>query len=272
MKAKKLLSLALVAVLSVGLVACGAKKDSGKSQGDDKTIVVGATANPHAEILNKVVKPLLEKDGYKLEVKVFNDYVLPNTALLDNSLDANYYQHVPYLEEFNSKNKTDLTYTVKVHLEPMGAYSKKITKIADLKDKALIGVPNDPTNESRALQLLAKEGLIKVADKKLLTKNDITENKKNIVIKEIGAEQLPASLPDLDLAVINSNYAIEAKLNPTKDSIAIESSDSPYANIIAVKKENKDSEKIKALSKAVTSPEVKKFIEDTYKGAIVATF
>ena len=154
----------------------------------------------------------------------------------------------------------------------MGAYSKKITKIADLKDKAVIGVPNDPTNESRALQLLAKEGLIKVADKKLLTKNDITENKKNIVIKEIGAEQLPASLPDLDLAVINSNYAIEAKLNPTKDSIAIESSDSPYANIIAVKKENKDSEKIKALSKAVTSPEVKKFIEDTYKGAIVATF
>ena len=194
-----------------------------------------------------------------MEVKVFNDYVLPNTALLDNSLDANYYQHVPYLEEFNSKNKTDLTYTVKVHLEPMGAYSKKITKIADLKDKAVIGVPNDPTNESRALQLLAKEGLIKVADKKLLTKNDITENKKNIVIKEIGAEQLPASLPDLDLAVINSN-------------IAIESSDSPYANIIAVKKENKDSEKIKALSKAVTSPEVKKFIEDTYKGAIVATF
>lgn len=272
MKAKKLLSLAAIAVLSIGLVACGAKKEAGKTGGDDKTILVGATANPHAEILNKVVKPLLEKDGYTLNVKVFNDYVLPNTALNDNSLDANYFQHEPYLKEFNSKNKTDLTYTVKVHLEPMGGYSKKIKKIAELKDNAIVGVPNDPTNESRALQLLAKEGLIKVADKELLTKNDITENKKNLVIKEIVAEQLPASLPDLDLAFINSNYALEAKLNPTKDSLIIESGDSPYSNLIAVKKENKDAEKIKALSKAVTSPEVKKFIEETYKGAIVPSF
>ena len=273
MKAKKFLTLTAVAVLSVGLVACGAKKDSKEASGaDDKTITVGATANPHAEILNNVVKPLLEKEGYTLNVKVFNDYILPNTALNDKSLDANFFQHVPYLEEFNKKNNTDLDYTVKVHLEPMGVYSKKVKSLSEVADKALVGVPNDPTNESRALKILAKEGLIKVADKELLTKNDITENTKNIEIKEIAAEQLPASLPDLDIAVINSNYALEAKLNPTKDSIALESTDSPYANIIAVRKDTKDSEKIKALDKAVNSPEVKKYIEDTYKGAIVPAF
>ena len=271
MKAIKLLTLAAVAVLSLGLVACGSNKEE-KSAGDDKTIVIGASANPHAEILNNAVKPALEKEGYKLDVKVFNDYVLPNKGLSEKSLDANYYQHVPYLEEYNKKNNTDLEYTVKVHLEPMGIYSDKIKNLSELKDGAVVAVPNDPTNESRALELLAKEDIIKVADKKLLTKNDITENPKKIEIKELAAEQLPTALKDVDIAVINSNYALQAKLNPTKDAIALESKDSPYANVIAVRPDNKDSEKIKALNKAITSPEVKKYIEDTYKGAIIPSF
>lgn len=275
MKAKKLLTLAAVAVLSLGLVACSAKSSENKadnSAGDDKTIVVGATANPHAEILNNAVKPLLEKEGYKLDVKVFNDYILPNKGLTEKSLDANYYQHVPYLEEYNSKNGTDLTYTVKVHIEPMAVFSNSIKNIKDVKDGALVIIPNDPTNETRALKIFEKEGLIKLADKELLTKNDITENPKNLEFKEVVAEQIPASLKDADLAAINANYAISAKLNPVKDSIAIESTDSPYANVLAVRADNKESEKIKALGKALTSPEVKKYIEDTYKGAVVPAF
>lgn len=207
-----------------------------------------------------------------MDVKVFNDYVLPNKGLTEKSLDANYYQHIPYLDEYNAKNKTDIAYTVKVHLEPMGVYSESLKKVSDAKEGARVAVPNDATNESRALKLLAKEGLIKVADKDLLTKNDITENPKKIEVKELSAEQLPTALKDVDLAVINSNYALQAKLNPTKDAIAIESTDSPYANILAVNKENKDSEKIKALSKALTSPEVKKYIEEKFNGAIIASF
>lgn len=271
MKVKKLLTLVLVAVLSLGLVACGNNKEERKT-GDDNTIIVGASANPHAEILNNAVKPALEKEGYKLDVKVFNDYVLPNKGLSEKSLDANFYQHVPYLEEYNKKNNTDLEYTVKVHLEPMGIYSDKIKKLSDLKEGAVVAIPNDPTNESRALQLLAKEGVIKVADKKLLTKNDITKNPKRIEIKELAAEQLPTALKDVEIAVINSNYALQAKLNPTKDVIAVESKESPYANVIAVRPDNKDSEKIKALNKAITSPEVKKYIDDNYKGAIIPSF
>lgn len=276
MKAKKVLSLAAVAFLAVGLLAgCGAKQEKeseGAKTSDDKVITVGATANPHAEILNDAVKPLLEKEGYTLNVKVFNDYVLPNKALQDKSLDANYFQHVPYLTEFNSKNGTDLTYTVKVHIEPMAAFSDKVKKLEELKDGATIAVPNDPTNESRALKLLADAGLFKVADKELLTKNDITENPKNFVIKELAAEQLPQALKDVDLDVINSNYALQAKLNPVKDSLVIESKDSPYANVLAVRPDDKDSEKIKALGKALNSPEVKEYIEKTYDGAVVPAF
>lgn len=272
MKLKKVLAFTALAVVSLGLVACGSSKESANKTGDDKVIVIGATANPHAEILNEAVKPILEKDGYKLDVKVFNDYILPNKGLSEKSLDANFYQHIPYLEEYNKKNNTDLTYTVKVHLEPMGVYSDKIKNLKDLKDGAMISVPNDPTNESRALKLLAKEGLIKVSDKELLTKTDITENPKKIEIKELAAEQLPTALKDVDAAVINSNYALQGKLNPVKDSIAIESKDSPYANVIAVRSDNKDSEKIKELSKAINSPEVKKYIEEKYNGAIIPSF
>lgn len=270
MKAKKLLTLAAVAVLSLGLVACGS---GSKDSAEDKTIKVGATPSPHAEVLNNAVKPLLEKEGYTLDVQVFNDYILPNKALSEGSLDANYFQHVPYLEEYNSQNKTDLTYTVKVHIEPMGVYSDKVKDVKDVKEGGIVAVPNDPTNESRALKLLEKAGLIKLAEgKELLNKNDIVENPKKLEIKELAAEQLPTALKDVDLDVINANYALQAKLNPAKDALLLESGDSPYANVLAVAPANKDAEKIKALSKAITSPEVKKYIEDNYGGAVLAAF
>lgn len=268
MKLKKLLSVVAAGVLVFNLVGCSNKK----ADVDEKTIVVGATPNPHAQILTEVVKPILEKDGYKLELKEFNDYVLPNEALNDGSLDANFFQHIPYLEEMNNQKGYELTYTVKVHIEPMGIYSDKIKDVKDLKDGAIIAVPNDPTNETRALKLLEKQGIIKLDDKKLLTKTDVKENVKNVKIKEMSAEQLTNVIQDVDLAVINSNYALVAKLNPVKDSLALESSDSPYANILAVRKDNKESEKIKELSKALNSKEVKEYIEQKYNGAIVPAF
>lgn len=275
MKAKKILTGFLVGVLTIGLVACGQNgggNEEKKSAGDDKTIVIGATPNPHAEILQEAVKPILEKEGYKLDVKIFNDYVLPNEGLNEGSLDANYFQHLPYLEETVKAKGYKLTSVAKVHLEPMGVYSEKIKDIKDVKDGATVTIPNDPTNGARAIKLLQKAGLIIVKDMELPTVNDITENTKNINIKEMDAPQLPTTLKDVDLSVINSNFALEAKLNPLKDSLFIEDKDSPYANIIAVREDNKDTDKIKALTKAINSPEVKKFIEDKYKGAIIPSF
>lgn len=269
---KKILSILLVSSIAVslfGLTGCGAKNEG--SDDAKKTIVVGASPEPHAEILEKV-KPILEKEGYTLEIKEFTDYVTPNTALQAGELDANFFQHIPYLEQFNKEKNTDLVYTVKVHLEPMAIYSKSIKDLKNLKDGATIAVPNDATNEARALKLLQKEGIMKFKEGELISKLDITENPKNINIKELDAAQLPRVLEEVDCAVINTNYAIAAKLNPTKDALAIESKDSPYANIIAVKKENKDKEYIKALNKAINSEEIRKYIEENYKGAIIPAF
>lgn len=267
MKLKKLLGLTLVGVVSASLlVGCSS---TGKEE--DKTIKVGASPTPHAEIL-EVVKPLLEEKGYELEVVEFDDYVLPNTSLADGDLDANYFQHIPYLEEMNKENDLKLTYTAKVHIEPMGIYSEKHDSLDDLKEGAKISVPNDATNEARALQLLAENGIIEVPDKELITVKDITKNPKNIEIVEIEAAQVPSTLQDVDFAVINTNFALNVNLNPTKDSLAIESSNSPYANILACREDNKDDEKIKALTEALTSDEVKSFIEEKYKGSIVPTF
>lgn len=264
MKLKKILTLALATAIATSIVGCSKGED-------DKTIVVGASVTPHAEIL-EVIKPDLEKQGYKLEIKVFDDYVLPNTGLEEGSLDANYFQHVPYLEETNKEKGYKLTYTVKVHLEPMGLYSDKVKNIEDIKEGATIAIPNDATNGSRALKLLEDNGLIKLKDGEILSVKDITENSKNIEIKELNAEQIPAVLKDVDAAVINTNYALSANLNPTKDSIAIESKDSPYANILAVREDNKDDEKIQALSKALTSQSVKDYIQNKYEGSIVPSF
>ncbi|APH18398.1 MetQ/NlpA family ABC transporter substrate-binding protein [Clostridium botulinum] len=268
---KKILSIAIAITLILGLVAltgCGSSKEEAKEK---KTIVVGATPEPHAEILKKV-KPILEKKGYTLEIKEFTDYVTPNTALQDGEIDANFYQHIPYLEEFNKEKKTDLSYTVKVHLEPMGVYSKTIKDLKELKNGATISIPSDPTNGSRALKLLEKEGIIKLKEGELVSKMDITKNPKNIKIEELDAAQLPRTLGDVDAAVINTNYAVPANLNPLKDALAIESKDSPYANVIVVKTENKNAEYIKALDEAINSEEIKKYIEEQYKGAILPAF
>lgn len=267
---KKILSIALSLTLVLALGGCGAKSTTA-STSEKKVIKVGATPVPHKEILEQV-KPILEKEGYELQIVEFTDYVTPNTALDEGELDANFYQHIPYLTKFNAEKHTDLDYTAKVHIEPMGVYSKKVKKLAELKDSAEIAVPNDPTNETRALKLLEKEGVIKLKEGELLAKTDIVENKKNVKIKEIDAPQLPRVLEDVDAAVINTNYAISANLNPLKDAIAIESKDSPYANILAVRRKDKDRQQIQALSKALNSPEIKKFIDEKYKGSIIPAF
>ncbi len=234
---------------------------------------VGATPVPHAEILN-FIKPQLEKEGIDLQIQEFTDYVQPNEALASGQLDANFFQHIPYLEDFAAKRNLPLTYTVKVHIEPIGVYSKKVTKLEDVKPGSIVAIPNDATNGGRALAVLAKAGLITLKDGAGVTAtvNDIAGNPKNLKIKELEAAQLPRSLDDVVLAVINSNFALEAGLVPTKDSLFIESSDSPYANVLAVRKGDENKDAIVKLGQALTSPEVKKFIEEKYQGAVVAAF
>lgn len=261
---KKTVSLFLGALLSLGLLAgCGQK--------DDKTIVVGASAVPHAEILENAREDL-KALGYNLEIKVFNDYVLPNKALSEGELDANFFQHIPYLEEMNKAENLGLTWTVKVHIEPMGLYSEKITDVADLKDGATIAIPNDATNGSRALKLLAANDLIELKDTEIASVLDITANPKNLKFTELDAPALPRTLVDVDAAVINMNYALEGGLNPLADALLIEGSESPYANVLAVRDADKDSDKIKALNKVLNNENTKKFIEEKYEGSIFPAF
>jgi D-methionine transport system substrate-binding protein len=257
------------------LTGCGGNSagDNAAKPGDDGKVVVGATAKPHAEIL-EVVKPLLEKENIDLEIKVFTDYPLLNPALNDKQIDANYFQHLPYLEDYNDKNNANLTWAVKVHTEPTGVYSNKITKLDDLAEGATIGIPNDATNGGRALLVLETAGLIKLQDGAGITATDkdIVDNPKGIKIQMMDAAMLPRSLEDLDVCVINSNYALEADLNPVKDAIFMEAKDSPFANILAVRPEDKEKDSIKKLSQALQSPEVKKFIEDNYQGSVIPAF
>ena len=234
-------------------------------------IVVAATPVPHAEILNQA-KEDLKKEGYTLEVKEFTDYVLPNLATDNSEVDANFFQHMPYLEEFNKSKGTKLVKVANIHIEPMAVYSKKYKNFNELKDGAKIAVPNDPTNESRALDIIAKTGLVGFNDKVLKTPIDITQNPKNIKFIELKAAQLPRALDDVDVAVINSNYALSANLNPVKDSIFIEDKNSPYANILVVKEGKEQDPKIKALTKALQSEKIKKFIEEKYNGAVIPAF
>ncbi|MDD4803139.1 MAG: MetQ/NlpA family ABC transporter substrate-binding protein [Syntrophomonas sp.] len=236
-------------------------------------LVVGATAKPHAEIL-EVVKPILAKENVNLEIKVFTDYVQLNPALKDSQIDANFFQHIPYLDDYNAKNKSDLVWTVKVHNEPMGVYSKKIKSLDQLAAKAKVGIPNDATNGGRALMVLEQAKLIKLKDGVgvTATDKDIVENPQKIEIIMMDAAMLPRSLEDTDLCVINSNYALEAKLNPVKDSIVMEAKDSPFANILVVRPQDKDKEAIVKLGKALQSPEVKKFLEEQYQGSCVPAF
>ncbi|MBM7440832.1 MetQ/NlpA family ABC transporter substrate-binding protein [Streptomyces sp. HB132] len=271
---------AATAALAIGLSACGtdsdpaSKGETGAEADTSKALVVAASPTPHADILNFVKKNLAEKAGLKLEVKEFTDYVLPNTATENGQVDANFFQHKPYLDDFNKKNKTHIVPVVDVHLEPLGLYSKKIKDVKDIKAGQTVAVPNDTTNEGRALQLLAENGLITVKDgvgtnAKL---SDITD-KKGLEFKEIEAATVPRALDDVDAAVINGNYAIEADLKPGQDSLVLEKADgNPYANFLAVKDGNEDDPRVQKLAKLLNSDEVKKFIEDTYKGSIIPAF
>lgn len=240
----------------------------------EEVLKVGATAI-HAEIL-RIIKDDLAKEGIDLKIIEFTDYVTPNLALADGSIDANYFQHIPYLEQFKKDHGLDLTHTVKVNIYPIGLYSKKINSIEELPDGATIALPNDPTNEGRALLVLQNNGLIEidksVGNTLLITPLDIVKNPKNLKFKELEAAQLPRVLEDVTASFINTNYALDSGLDPIKDTILREGKDSPYANVVAVRTEDKNNELIKKLGKYLTSDEVRDYILNNYGGAIVPVF
>ncbi|WP_459207361.1 MetQ/NlpA family ABC transporter substrate-binding protein [Pseudomonas sp. MLB6B] len=253
------------------LLALAAAVAAFSAQAD--TLTVAASPVPHAEILN-VVKPLLEKQGVELKVKEFTDYIQPNVQVAEKRLDANFFQHQPYLDEFNKARGTDLVSVTGVHLEPLGAYSDKLKKLDELPTGATVVIPNDATNGGRALLLLAKAGVITLKDNGniLSTVKDITGNDKNLKFRELEAATIPRVLTQVDLALINTNYALEAKLDPEKDALAIEGKDSPYVNILVARPDNKDSADMQKLAEALHSPEVKQFISEKYKGAVIPAF
>ncbi|MFI8514262.1 MetQ/NlpA family ABC transporter substrate-binding protein [Streptomyces sp. NPDC085460] len=268
---------ASVTALALGLTACGTASDPASAKDGasaDKPLVVAASPTPHADILKFVQDNLAAKEGLKLEVKEFTDYVLPNTATQSGQVDANFFQHKPYLDDFNKKNKTTIVPVVNVHLEPLGLYSKNLKSVKDIKAGQTVAVPNDTTNEGRALHLLAENGLITLkdgvgTDAKL---SDITD-KKGLEFKELEAATVPRALNDVDAAVINGNYAIEADLSPAKDALVLEKAEgNPYANFLAVKEGNEKDARVQKLVKLLNSPEVKKYIEDTYKGSVIPAF
>ena len=269
---KKKIALILVIALAVALLAgCGGgKKEAVK-------IKVGATPVPHAEIL-EVAKELLAKEGYELEIVVYTDYVQPNLAVDSGELDANYFQHTPYLNSFNAENGTKVVSAGLIHYEPFGIFPGKAASIDALPDGAKISIPNDATNGARALLLLQQEGIITLKDGGSIesTVYDIEENPKNVEIVEMEAAQLPLSLGDVDLSVINGNYALDAGLNPATDALAIEDASGDaaqtFANLVGVKEGNENSEAIQALVAALQSQEVKDFINNTYSGAVVPIF
>ena len=279
---KKFLSLALALVLSLSLAACGSKKEEAPAAAPAETpaettepvvLNVAASSTPHAEILEQVVDVLAEQ-GIDLQIHEYGDYVVPNTAVEEGEEDANYFQHIPYLESFNEKEGTHLVSVGGIHIEPMGVYAGKTASLEELPDGAEIAVPNDPTNEGRALLLLDAQGLIKLADSSNLeaTPNDIVENPKNLTFKELEAAMIPNAVDEVDLSVINVNYALEAGFNPTEDALAIEDANSPYVNIVAVKEGNENNPAVLALVEALQSDTVRDFINETYGGAVVPAF
>lgn len=237
------------------------------------TLRVGATPAPHAEILAQV-KDELKVQGVDLQIVEFTDYVTPNLALSDGELDANYFQHLPYLQSFCKDRGLDLVSAAAIHVEPMGLFSKKFATLEGLKNGALIAIPNDPTNSGRALLLLQSAGLIKLAADSGLTATelDIEENKHDFKFRSLEAAQLPRSLDDVDAAVINGNYAIPAGLNPAKNALLVEGSGSPYANVVAVKAGNENNADVQALIKALQSDKISKFILDSYAGGVLPAF
>lgn len=278
---KKLFLLLTAFLMTLALAGCG---DSGKpaassdsaapAAGAKTTLKVGATPVPHAEIL-EIVKPLLAKQNIDLQIVEFSDYVQPNLALNDKELDANFFQHEPYLNNFISEHKElKLKNAGGVHIEPMGIYSKKIKELTALPDGASIAIPNDPTNGGRSLLLLEKAGLLKLREGAGVkaTVQDIADNPKNLKFQEVEAAQVPRTLDDVDAAVINTNFAMQVNLVPTKDALFMEDKTSPYVNIVAVREGDEKRPEIEALMKALTSKEVKDFIDSKYKGAIVPAF
>lgn len=261
-------------ISAVALLAAAALFAGGKKEKDSKTITVGATPEPHAAILNLVVEDLA-KEGYTLKVVEFTDYVTPNEAVESGQIDANYFQHIPYMDSFNKEKGYHLVNVAGIHVEPLAVYSKKYTKLSDLPDGATIAIPNDPTNEGRALLLLQSAGLIKLDSNAGLTAVplDIKENSKKFQFREIEAASLPRTLDDFDASVINGNYAIPAGLTASKDGLFVEGKNSPYVNILTVKAGNEKSPAVQALIKALQSQKVKDFISKTYpNGEVVAVF
>jgi D-methionine transport system substrate-binding protein len=277
----KTAAVALVAgALALGLAACGSGSDSGTSSSADGKaakdasgpLVVAASPTPHARILDYVRDNLAEGAGLDLQVKEFSDYVLPNTATEQGQVDANFFQHKPYLDDFNKKNGTHLVAVADVELEPLGVYSHKVGSLSELKDGATVEVPNDTTNEARALGLLAANGLITLRDGtgQTATPADVTANPRHLHFKELEAAQLPRSLGDVDAGVINGNYAIEGGLSPVKDALVTEkAAGNPYANILVVKKGQENDPRVVKLVRLLQSPQVQRYIEDTFKGAVI---
>ncbi len=270
---RKLLSVALLSSL-VLTTACGGNSGKEAGKNDSNKLVVGATAVPHAEILGLIKDDLLA-EGVELEIKEFSDYTLINAATVDGSIDANFFQHTPFLDSFNASSKTKLVSVGPIHIEPLGLYSKKITKLDELKSGDKVAIPNDETNEARALLLLEDNGIIKVKDRTstTITPIDIVENPLNLEFIELDAAQLPRTIDEVAASVINTNYALDAGFNPSKDAIIIEDGgNSPYANILVVTEGRQNEEAIQKLYKVMTSEKVKKFIEDNYSGAVIPAF
>ncbi|SET55325.1 MetQ/NlpA family ABC transporter substrate-binding protein [Pseudomonas graminis] len=260
---KTFLFTALAAALSLGISAAQAAEK----------LVVGATAVPHAEIL-ELIKPELAKEGVDLQIKVFTDYVQPNVQLNEKRLDANYFQTKPYLDGFNKGKGATLVTGVGVHVEPFGGYSKKWKSIAELPDGATVAIPNEGSNAGRALLLLQKNGLITLKDPTdaLATPKDIATNPKHLKFRELESALLPRALDQVDLDLINTNYALEAKLSPKKDALILEGADSPYVNYLVTRTDNAHTDAIEKLSKALTSQQVKDFINKKYDGAVLPAF
>jgi D-methionine transport system substrate-binding protein len=264
---KKALQLLLLVACTMMLFGCQSTSDS------SQVLRIGATPVPHVELLNQV-KDVLKAQGIELEIVEFTDYVKPNLSLNDGEIDVNFFQHLPYLEDFNQERGLNLVSVAGIHVEPMGLYSDALTDFNDLPDGAIISIPNDAVNGGRALLLLQSAGLITLDQEAGLeaTEVDIVENPKNIKIQAIEAAQLPRTLVDVDAAVINGNYAIDAGLNPIEDALLLEDGESPYVNILTTREDNADDPKVLALIKALQTEEIKSFIEETYDGAVVASF
>lgn len=286
---RSVVALFLAGSMMMMCAACSGSNDSGGAAsveanaggetagGDDKTIKVGASPAPHSEIL-EAIKPVLEEQGYSLEIIQFTDYIQPNVATTDGQILANYFQHVPYLDDYNAENGTELVSVGNIHFEPLGIFPGKTTSLDALADGAKVAVPNDPTNEARALQLLAAQGLLTLTDGVGLkaTKRDILDNPKNLDIVEMEAAQLPRSLEDVDMAVINGNYALAAGLNSSTDALATEENSSEagqtFPNALVVNKGNENDPRVQALLAAMTSDAARDFMAEKYQGAVVPVF